>query len=80
MTTNELKDFLVWCTAINYAVLFLWFGAFAWAHDWMYRLHTRWFRISVETFDAIHYAGMAVYKIGVLFLNVAPLAALYLTA
>ncbi|MEO8442807.1 MAG: DUF6868 family protein [Betaproteobacteria bacterium] len=80
MTPNELKDFLIWCTAINYAVLFLWFGAFVGAHGWMYRLHARWFRIPVETFDAIHYAGMAAYKIGVLFLNVAPLAALYLAA
>jgi hypothetical protein len=46
----------------------------------MYRLHTRWFKLSVETFDAIHYAGMSVYKIGVILFNLAPLAALYLSA
>ncbi len=80
MTASELREILLWCTAINYAVLLVWFGAFVRAHDWMYRLHSRWFRIQVETFDAIHYAGMAVYKIGVLVLNVAPLAALYLAA
>jgi len=43
-------------------------------------LHTRWFKLSVETFDAIHYAGMSVYKIGVLLLNLAPFAALYLSS
>ncbi|WP_407656543.1 DUF6868 family protein [Methyloglobulus morosus] len=42
---------------------------FTLAHDWMYRLNCRWFKLSVETFDALHYAGMAVYKIGILLLN-----------
>jgi hypothetical protein len=43
-------------------------------------MHTRWFKLSVETFDAIHYAGMATYKIGVLLFNLVPLLALYLIA
>jgi hypothetical protein len=42
----------------------------------MYRMHSRWFRISEERFDAIHYAGMAAYKIGILLFNLAPLVAL----
>lgn len=29
-------------------------------------------------FDAIHYAGLAVYKIGIFLMNLAPLLALYL--
>jgi len=80
MTTHAIKELLLWSLGINYAVLLIWFGAFVCAHDLMYRLHTRWFKISVETFDAIHYGSMAVYKIGVLLLNLVPLAALYLTA
>ena len=52
---------------------------FAFAHDWMYRLHSRWFRLSVETFDAIHYAGMAAYKLAILLLNLVPLLALHLS-
>ena len=80
MTTFELREFLLWSAGINYAILLIWFGAFVYAHGWMYRLHTRWFKLSVETFDAIHYAGMSVYKIGVLLLNLAPFAALYLSS
>jgi hypothetical protein len=80
MTTAELGEFLLWSAGINYAILLIWFGAFVYAHGWMYRLHTRWFKLSVETFDAIHYAGMSVYKIGVMLFNLAPLAALYLSA
>ncbi len=43
-------------------------------------MHTRWFRLSVETFDAIHYAGLAVYKIGIILLNLVPFIALCLVS
>lgn len=77
MTTNEIKDVLLVCVIINYALLLIWFAVFVFAHDWMYRLHGRWFRFPVETFDAIHYTGLAIYKIGIILLNLAPLIALY---
>jgi hypothetical protein len=80
MTTHEMMELLLWSLGINYAILLIWFGAFTYAHGWMYRLHTRWFKLAVETFDAIHYAGMSVYKIGVILFNLAPLAALYLSS
>lgn len=80
MTLPELKGILLWSAGINYAILLVWFGAFVYAHGWMYRLHTRWFKLSLETFDAIHYGAMAVYKIGVLLLNVTPLVVLYLSS
>jgi len=38
----------------------------------VYRLHTRWFRLSVEAFDIASYAGMAVYKIATLLLFAVP--------
>lgn len=71
-----LSQFLLWCTALNYAVLTVWFLAFMVAHDGLYRLHTLWFKISREHFDTVHYASMAVYKIGVLLLNLVPYLAL----
>ena len=80
MTTNVIKDVLLCGVGINYCVMLVWFGVFVFAHDWMYRLHTRWFKLSVETFDALHYAGLAIYKIGIILLNLVPLIALYLSA
>ena len=80
MTVHEIRELLLWSLGINYAILLIWFGAFTCAHGWMYRLHTRWFKLTVDTFDAIHYAGMAVYKIGVILLNLVPLAGLYLVS
>ena len=78
MNLDTLREVLLWSLAINYGVLLIWFAAFTLAHDRLYRLHSRWFAVSRETFDALHYGGMAVYKIGTLLLNLAPLIALWL--
>jgi hypothetical protein len=80
MDAPFLRDVLLWCLIINYGVLLWWFGAFVFARGWMYRLHSRWFRLSEERFDAIHYAGMAAYKIGILLFNLAPFLALLILA
>jgi hypothetical protein len=72
MTLELTRSFLLWCTVLNYGILLVWFLAFASAHDWMLRLHGRWFRLSREQFDALHYAGMSVYKIGILLFALVP--------
>jgi hypothetical protein len=80
VTTIALKHVLLWSVGLNYLVLLVWFGVFGSAHNWMYGVHTRWFKFSVETFDAIHYAGLSVYKIGIILFNLVPLVALYLVS
>lgn len=75
MSWTAIHAFLFWCTLLNYGVLLLWFGVFCAAHAWLFRLHTRWFELSAERFDAVHYAGMACYKIGILLFNLVPLIA-----
>jgi hypothetical protein len=72
MSIELTRNFLLWCTVINYGILLVWFLVFTLAHDWMRSLHGRWFRLSDEQFDALHYVGMAIYKIGILLLNLAP--------
>jgi uncharacterized protein DUF6868 len=56
--------------------LLCWFLFFTVGRDWLQRLHGRWFRCTAEQFDAIHYAGMALYKIGIFLFNLAPYIAL----
>ena len=55
---------------------FVWFLFFMLAHDWMHRLHGQWFHLSVEQFDMLHYAGMSIFKIGIMLLNLVPYVAL----
>jgi hypothetical protein len=80
MTIEATRSVLVWCTVINYVILLVWFLVFVFAHDLMQRIDGRWFHLSREQFDAIHYAGMAVYKVGILLFNLVPLAALFMRA
>jgi len=76
MTIEVIRDVLAWCAVINYGLLLWWFLVFALAHDWMYRLHSKWFNFSVDTFDAIHYAGIALFKIGIFLFTLVPYLAL----
>lgn len=78
MTMEVAREVLGWCTVINYSLVFLWFIIFAFAREWMYRLHGHWFTLSVEQFAMVHYAGMASYKVGILLLNLVPYVALHL--
>ena len=78
MDPDAIKKLLLNSLAFNYAILLIWSGVFSLGHDWMYRLHRRRFNLSAETFDALHYGSMAVYKIGIIMLNIAPLVALWL--
>jgi hypothetical protein len=76
MNVVDLERWLLWSLVLNYAVLLVWFLVFAYAHEALHRLHGRWFRLSREAFDAIHYAGMAAYKIAIIALNLVPYLAL----
>ena len=76
MTVEMASSFFGWCAVINIGLLLWWFLFFWLAHDWMYRFHGKLCRMSVETFDAINYAGMAGFKIGIFLLNLVPYLAL----
>jgi hypothetical protein len=76
MTLETIRAFLGWCALINYAVLVIWFLVFLFAHDWMRKLHTRWFRLPAAHFDAMHCAGMGLYKLGIFLFNLVPYVAL----
>ena len=78
MSIEEARHVLLWCTVINYGLLLIWFLLSVLAHDWLHRLWGRWFRLSVEKFDAINFAGIILYKTGILLFNLAPFLALYL--
>ena len=76
MTIETIRDVLGWCAVINLGLLLWWCLFFMLAHDWMYRIHGKWFKLPVEKFDAIHYSGMAFFKMCILLLNIAPYLAI----
>ena len=42
----------------------------------VYKIHTKWFKLSVDKFDGIHYATMAFFKLTVFIFNLFPYLAL----
>lgn len=70
--------FLLYTLALNYSILMLWFLLIVFARDWVKQLHGQRFQLSDLTFDAIHYGGMALYKVGIFLFNLVPLIAIYL--
>jgi hypothetical protein len=78
MSFELVREVLGWCAVINYSLLVSWFLIYAFAHDWMHKLHRTWFTLSVEQFAIVHYAGMALFKLGIFFFNVAPYIALHI--
>jgi hypothetical protein len=76
MTLEIVRAIIAWSAIINLGILLCWFLLFALARDWMYHLHGKWFAFSRETFAALHYGGMGLYKLGILLFNVAPYLAM----
>jgi hypothetical protein len=76
MTIDMVRDTLLWCFIINTGLLLWWFMFFTLAHDWIYKFHGKWFKLTVDKFDAIHYAGMSFFKICIFLFNIVPYFAL----
>ena len=66
MTIEIIRDVLAWCSVINIGFLLLWVLWLKLGHDFVYRVHGKWFKMSEERFDTIHYAGMLYFKMGIL--------------
>ena len=52
MTIALLQEVLLWCTIINLGLFTLSFVILTLAHDLVHRYHGKWYKLSVETFDA----------------------------
>ena len=76
MTIELLKGTLAWSAVLNIGILLWWFLFLTFAHDWVYKLHSKFYHIQREQFDAIHYAGMAFYKICIFTFLLVPYLAL----
>ena len=76
MSIELTRSFLLWSTIINYGILLVWFLIFTFARDWIRRFHGKWFCLSDEQFDALHYLGMSIYKVGILLFNLVPFVVL----
>jgi hypothetical protein len=76
VNVEVLRHALLWCAVINYALLVVWFLLQALLHDWLHRLWGRWFHLTAEQFDSISFAGIVLYKVGIILFTLVPYIAL----
>lgn len=72
MAIEMLTRFFMWCTIINAGLLIGAFLTVAFAGDFMYRVHGKWFPMPRETFNVVLYVFIGVYKILVYVFNLVP--------
>ena len=72
ITVENLRILLGWCSVINTVILLVWFLAFVYARDQIFQMHNKWFKLSEERFDEVHYAMMGYYKIAWILFNLLP--------
>jgi len=76
MDITIVRAFFIWCTIINGALLILSSLICAFAGDWIYRTHSRWFSLSREAFNIAIYSFIGLYKIFFIVFNLVPYLAL----
>ncbi len=76
MDIDSIRAFFMWCTILNVALLLFSSLMCICAGDWAYRIHSKWFSISRETFNVAIYSFLALYKILVIVFNLIPYIAL----
>lgn len=76
MNIEMLTRFFMWCTILNAGLLLVSFLMLAWAGDYVFNMHRRWFPMPRETFNIVAYSFIGVYKIIVLGFSAVPWIAL----
>ena len=76
MDIQTLTNFFMWCTIFNMSLLAFWSIIFLLAPDMVYRTQSRWFPISLETFNVAMYCFLGLFKIEVIVFNLVPYLAL----
>ncbi len=76
MTVELIKGILAWSAVLNIGVLLWWFLFLTFAGDWVYKMHSKFYNISRESFATIHYAGMTFYKICIFGFFIVPYLAM----
>jgi len=76
MDIDAIRAFFMWCTIMNGGLLILSFLLVVFAREWAFRMHSRWFTISRDSFNVMVDCFLGFYKILVIVFNLVPYIAL----
>jgi len=76
MDFETLTAFFMWCTILSIAILAIWTIVFVSAPDLVYRIQSKFFPITRETFNVVVYASLSIYRVIFVVLVLVPYLAL----
>ena len=76
MDIESIREFFMWCTILNLALLLFSSLMCMCMKDWAYKIHSKLFCISRETFNVAFYSFLGIYKLLVFVFSVVPYIAL----
>lgn len=63
MDIETLTAFFMWCTIFSVVILAIWTIVFASAPDFVYRIQSKFFPITRESFNVVVYASLSIYRV-----------------
>ena len=75
-TVEAVRAFFMWCSVINGGMLILSSIFIMTASNLTFATHSKWFKISRESFDVAMYSFLGLYKLAFLVFNLVPYLAL----
>ncbi len=77
MDVELLTRFFMWCTILNGSLLLISsLLGMVFSTDFVYGIHSKWFPMQKDTFNAVLYALIGIWKIIIFVFNVIPWAVL----
>ncbi len=76
MNTQQIQEFLGWCTVINLAIITVSTIALIIARDMVKKIHSKLFKLSDENLDKAYFRYLANYKIAIIVFSLVPYLAL----
>ncbi len=76
MDIATARAFFMWCTILNGGLLVLSFLICAFAGDWVFRMHGKWYPIPRDAFNLAIYSLLGLGKLFVVMFNLVPYLAL----
>jgi len=76
MNIENLTSFFMWCCVINGSLLLFWTFMCIVLPDTVYRLQSKWFPMSRDSYTLAMYSFLGLFKVLFLIFNLAPYGAL----
>jgi len=76
MDLTTLQTFFGWCTLLHMGLLIYASIMLVVLSNWVYKVHSKWFPMPRETYNAVVYAFLGVYKLMIFVFALVPWVAL----